>query len=311
MKSLILLTTAIPRGNLHKKTINLFYDKLIKYLDGYTIHHIINIDYPEKIKPLFSRDSTIELFDEISYPNLKKYYIIPDEANFCKAYCNVIAKIYEERIIHKESILWWMEDDWTIIRDYNFVPLFRFLDMKNMGASFSDNSPLCSFRGGPVMNYGFFTNYFDIHKSIPIQSDPEYKVGKRIRSRIDYEGDIGIFCIYLLELYGDSEINIKQYKYYYKRKFNKNIKLRYFIGFMERIEDDNIYLYEYENPDILSSISRQNIKKMCKIMSIEEFKQKFEKNSMNYINFFPNIFEDIGRKFASENNLVKSENSYK
>ena len=29
MKSLILLTTAIPRGNLHKKTINLFYDKLI------------------------------------------------------------------------------------------------------------------------------------------------------------------------------------------------------------------------------------------------------------------------------------------
>ena len=311
MKSLILLTTAIPRGNLHKKTINLFYDKLIKYLDGYTIHHIINIDYPEKIKPLFSRDSTIELFDEISYPNLKKYYIIPDEANFCKAYCNVIAKIYEERIIHKESILWWMEDDWTIIRDYNFVPLFRFLDMKNMGASFSDNSPLCSFRGGPVMNYGFFTNYFDIHKSIPIQSDPEYKVGKRIRSRIDYEGDIGIFCIYLLELYGDSEINIKQYKYYYKRKFNKNIKLRYFIGFMERIEDDNIYLYEYENPDILSSISRQNIKKMCKIMSIEEFKQKFEKNSMNYIKFFPNIFEDIGRKFASENNLVKSENSYK
>jgi hypothetical protein len=46
-------------------------------------------------------------------------------------------------------------------------------------------------------------------------------------------------------------------------------------------------------------------------MTIKEFKQKFEKNSINYINFFPDIFEDAGRKFTSENNLVKSENSYK
>lgn len=310
MKSLILLTTAIPRGDLHKKTIILFYDKFIKYLDGYTIHHIINIDYPEKIKPLFSRDATIGLFEQISYPNLKKYYIIPDEANFCKAYCNVIAKIYEENIIHNESILWWMEDDWTIIRDYNFVPLFRFLDMNNTGLSFSDNSPLCSFRGGPVMNYGFFTNYFDIHKTIPIQADPEYKVGKRIRSRLEYENDIGIFCIYLLELYGNTELYIKEYQYYYKRKFNKNIKLSYFIGFMENIADDNVYLYQYDNPDILSGISQKNIRQMCKIMPIESLKIKFNENSLNYINFVPNIFEDSGRKFASENNLIKSENSY-
>lgn len=47
------------------------------------------------------------------------------------------------------------------------------------------------------------------------------------------------------------------------------------------------------------------------MMTIEEFKQKFDKNSMNYINFFPDIFEDAGRKFASENNLIKSDNSYK
>lgn len=183
--------------------------------------------------------------------------------------------------------------------------------MKNMGASFSDNSPLCSFRGGPVMNYGFFINYFDIHKTIPIQADPEYKVGKRIRSRLDYEKEIGIFCIYLLELYSDTELNMKEYQYYYKRKFNKNIKLRYFIGFMERIEDDNIYLYKYENQDSLSGISWQNIRQMCKNMSIEEFRIYSGENSLNYINFFPNIFEDVGRKFASENNLIKSENSYK
>jgi hypothetical protein len=80
---------------------------------------------------------------------------------------------------------------------------------------------------------------------------------------------------------------------------------------MENIGDDSIYLYEYKNQDFLSSITRQNIKEISKKMIIKEFKQKFEKNSMNYINFFPDIFEDAGRKFTSENNLVKSENSYK
>jgi hypothetical protein len=310
MRNIILLTTAIPREDLHKKTIHLFYDKFLKYLDCYTIHHIINIDYPEKIKPLFSRVDTIELFEQISYPNVKKYYILPEDANFCKAYCNVIAKIYEENIINEESILWWLEDDWTIIRDYNFVPLLRFLDTKNMAISFTDNSPLCSFRGGPVMNYGFFTNYFDIHKSISIEKDPEYQVGKRIRSRINYEGEIGIFCIYLLDFYKEN-LNIKQYKYYYKRKFNKNIKLRYFIGFMEHIEDEIIYLYEYENQDLVSMIILQNIKEISFQMTIEEFKIYTGKNSINYINFFPDIFVDAGRNFASENNLVKSKNSYK
>jgi hypothetical protein len=308
MKNLIILTTAIPRGELHKKTVHLFYQNFIKYLDSYTIHHIINIDYPEKIKPLFSRDSTRELFEQINYKNVKKYYILPDEANFCKAYCNVIAKIYEENIINEESILLWLEDDWTIIRDYNFVPLLRFLDVKNTGISFTDNAPLCSFRGGPVMNYSFFKNYFDIHKTISIQGDPEYQVGKRIRTEINYEGKIGIFCIYLLQFC----INcIKQYQYYYRRKFNKNIKLRYFIGFIDNIKGDNIYLYEYENEDILNSHSVQSIKNMSKVMSIEEFKLYAEKNSMNYINFFPDIFEDAGRKFTRENNLIKSENSYK
>jgi hypothetical protein len=307
---LILLTTAIPRGNLHKKTVHLFYEKFIKYLDGYTIYHIINIDYPDKIKPLFSRDDTIELFDQISYPNVKKYYILPEDANFCKAYCNVIAKIYEENIINEQSILWWLEDDWTIIRDYNFVRLFQFLGINNTALSFTDNSPLCSFRGGPIMNYGFFTNYFDIHKTISIHKDPEYQVGKRIRSQIDYNNKIGIICIFLLELFGDN-INIKQYQYYYKRKFNKNIKLKYFLGFIEKIGDDIIYLYEYEHESLIPNISRQNIKEISRLMTIKEFNAEFEKNSMNYINFFPDIFEDAGRKFASENNLIKSENSYK
>jgi hypothetical protein len=310
MNNLILLTTAIPRGDLHKKSIHLFYEKLIKYLDCYTIHHIINIDYPEKIKPLFSRDDTIELFEQINYPNVKKYYIIPNEANWCKAYCNVIAKIYEENIINEESIIWYLEDDWTLIRDYNIVNLFKFLNIKNMAISFTDNAPLCSFRGGPIMNYGFFTNYFDIHKSISIKKNPEYTIGKQIRSQTHYESEIGIFCIYLLEFFGNN-INIKQYQYYYKRKFGKNIKLRYFIGFIERIEDNNIYLYEYENEGLIPKISRENIKEISKKMSIEEFKEKFDKNSINYINFFPNILEDIGVQFIKKHGLEKSENSYK
>ena len=80
---------------------------------------------------------------------------------------------------------------------------------------------------------------------------------------------------------------------------------------MENIGDDNIYLYEYKNQDFLSSITRQNIHEVSKKMTIEEFNEEFENNSINYINFFPDIFVDAGRKFSGENNLVKSENSYK
>lgn len=160
------------------------------------------------------------------------------------------------------------------------------------------------------MNYSFFKNYFDIHKSICYKKNPEYNIGKRIRNKIDYEGELGIFCIYLLEFYEDN-INIKQYQYYYKRKFNKNIKLRYFIGFIEKIGDDNIYLFEYEDEGILSIIDRKNIKEISKKIMIEEFKKEFNENSINYINFFPNIFEDVGRKFIKQNGLEKFENSYK
>ena len=76
---------------------------------------------------------------------------------------------------------------------------------------------------------------------------------------------------------------------------------------MDNIKDNKIYLYEYENTNILC----KNIQKNSKIISIEEFKNQFNQNSLNYINFFPNIFEDAGRKFANENNLIKSANSYK
>ena len=49
-------------------------EKFIKFFDEYIIHHVINIDYPEKIKPLFSRNDTIELFEKINYQNVKKYF---------------------------------------------------------------------------------------------------------------------------------------------------------------------------------------------------------------------------------------------
>ena len=61
----------------------------------------------------------------------------------------------------------------------------------------------------------------------------------------------------------------------------------------------------------MPNISLKNIQEISIMMTIEEFKQKFDKNSMNYINFFPDLLEDIGVKFIRENGLVKFENSYK
>ena len=49
---LIILTTAITRGEVHKNSLGLFYKYLNSFLGDYKVVHIINVDHPPKLKSI-------------------------------------------------------------------------------------------------------------------------------------------------------------------------------------------------------------------------------------------------------------------
>ena len=73
---LIILTTAITRGGLHKKTIGAFYRLFYKNLIDFEIYHIINIDLPNKLKNVFTIQDTKDLFNEIIPDKVNKIFVI-------------------------------------------------------------------------------------------------------------------------------------------------------------------------------------------------------------------------------------------
>ena len=52
-KKLIILTTAIIRGEYHIKSIGKLYNKFNNFLKDYDVYHIINIDSPQNLKSKF------------------------------------------------------------------------------------------------------------------------------------------------------------------------------------------------------------------------------------------------------------------
>lgn len=313
MRNIIILTAAIPRGELHKSSIGAFYKLFNNYLLEYNIHHVINIDNPDKLKDVYSREETKKLFDKIIPSRVNKHYIITDKPNFCRAYVNVIREIYEKKIIDKDSIIWWLEDDWKPKRNYNYTNLFRFLDFSNSAISLTSNTPLCSFRGGPVMSYDFFVKYFDIHKTINIRKDPEHKVRHNIRDYTVHNGDIAFIGVYLLPYFKKS-IKIQQdhSRYYSDRwrnvKFN-NGKFKKYMVLMDNVDSKEVYVYKYDKLE-LKSLVIEDLKKVFRLCRVEDFRKECESNSINYFNIIPHIFEDIGRVFNKKNSLIKKNNSY-
>ena len=313
MGKIVLLTTAIPRGELHRETIGLFYEKIGKQLKDWEIYHVINLDNPLKLCDKFSRGETKRLLEEIIPRNVRRYFIETVEPNFCKAYVNVIAKVYEENILDKETLIWWLEDDWKVIGDYDVSKVLRFCGVKNGALSMTSNAPLCSFRGGPVMSYDFFVRFFDIHRNIDVKKDPE----KRVRNYIHYvnvhKGDICVFVVYLLEYMGETLEFLEENSWFYRSRYNAlrfdGGRLRYFMVMMEKMEDEHMYIYEYKSNNLRENRVKE-LKKIFRKIGMEELKREMGGNSISFFNIVPYMMEDVGRKFNRDSGLKKVRNSY-
>lgn len=313
MNRLILLTTAITRGNLHRDTIGHFYKLHYPSIQHLEIYHIINIDHPDKLKNVFNRDETVELFNQIIPKNVKKEFILTEEPGFAKAYKNVLDKA--ERLVDKNTIVWWLEDDWYIQKYFNIKSLLKLLDINNSALSITNNAPLCSFRAGPIMSHGFYKNIFDIHKYIGNNVDPEYKVNKSLRTNriLKTYDDVFIVCIYIESLFkGNISFN-ESCPWYYNRKmrelkFNQGKKIRKLVCLMESPDSEKIY--HKEIIDYFEPLSTTNFKNGSSCITIEKLKDMLKDSFINYITIVPHMFKDAGRFFNAHHKLVKNGVSY-
>lgn len=313
-KKIVFLTTAITRGDLHTQSIGHFYKSVINYFDNYEVYHIINVDCPLKLRNKFNIKETKNLLKKI-IPNkvniifTEKY---SDNPSFAKAYINVIDTMHNKNLFSEKNYVWWLEDDWKLIKNYNFSLLLNLLDNNsNTAISLTDKAPLCSLRGGPIMNSLFFKNFFDLSKKYKDNFDPELKINRNIRLNRTipvYKKDIYIICLHILNKtkfpYNMQESCFWYYKRKYQEvKFKQGKKIKFILGFIEN-ESSNTIHYKLSNN--ASELEIKNKKELDNLTScsIKNFQMFIKNSSINYISIVPHLFKDIGRQFNKENGII-------
>lgn len=315
------MTTAITRPDLHNESIKKFYDyyyiKNKNNIDNdFNIYHIINIDYPEKLKKFFTVIETIDNFNNIIPDSINKYFITPENCSFLNAFKNIMYKINELDISDNNNIYWWFEDDWMLTKDdFNFFDIIKkFTNFNSCALTMTSNAQIGSFRGGPLMNKYYFDNYFNIEKLgyMNTTCDPEKQVARYmgakgsiffskekqiIRELKEYDNKIIILLCYI-------NTNFNKIKpdfgiSYYQNKFNTSIIFEYHV--INII--DNVYYYIKYNLDV-----NLTDKKEYKKIDINILYNIFYTKSIIYTIIKPFIFEDIGRNYALKYNLIKSWN---
>ena len=306
--NLIILTTAITRGDFHKKSIGKFYNLYNDILSQINVYHIINLDLPNKLKDKFTKKETLELFEKIIPQNVNVNIIDNNNPGFLNAYKNVVKKCIELNI-KKNTWVWWLEDDWDVTnfnKDlFNIIKIFP--NEKCYAFNSVQGSPLGSFRGGPIMTYNYFEKYFDIVSNDIANNtcDPERQVTrwlsgidrtngkKRIHRNIESDNTINIIFFY----FKDCKINIKEIpNWYYARenKYNKNLNFKY-----HAIKTTDLINFKYS----LIDFSKEKIDFTFK--EVKDILKIIDNTGINYICIKPWIFSDIGRTFNNEHKLKK------
>ena len=307
--NLIILTTAITRGDFHRKSIGKFYELYQDVLIDFTIHHIINLDCPDKLASIFTKKQSVDLFDEIIPKTVNTIIIDNDNPGFLNAHKNVVRKANELNVINENTLVWWFEDDWDVSHFnqdlFNIIKLFP----RKQPYAFNSvqNSPLGSFRGGPIMNSMYFSKYFDlITRDLANDTcDPERQVSRwisgidrtnghqKIHRNIEKDRKINIILFY----FNTDKINVGEFSHsYYSKvdKYNENLIFNYHAI---KTQDLNTFYYgkvDVENPEIEFTQK-----------SLDEIHTILQNDGINYVCVKPWIFSDIGRIFNNNHSLNK------
>jgi hypothetical protein len=307
--NLIILTTAIVRGDFHKKSIGKFYELYNDALNNFTVHHIINLDCPAKLSSTFTKKQSIDLFNEIIPKTVNTIIIDNENPGFLNAHKNVVKKANELNIINEKTLIWWFEDDWDVSNFnkelFDIIQLFPFSQPYAFNSV--QSSPLGSFRGGPIMNALYFKKYFDIVSNNMANDtcDPERQVSRwisginrqngnqMIHRNIENDKNINILIFY----HNTAKINVKEFpQAYYARqdKYSKDLKFNYYA-----IKSQDLKTFQFGKVDI------PNNKIDFEDTLIEDLHTLLQNDGINYVCIKPWVFSDIGRRFNTDHNLQK------
>jgi hypothetical protein len=320
-QKLIIMTTAITRPTLHNQSIGNFY---LKYyfpykndIDEYfDLYHVINIDWPDKLKQYFTVEDTINNFNEIIPETVTKIYNTPENPSFLQAFKNIMYKIEEHNLLSLDNWYWWFEDDWIGTNNLNFFQIIKFIkNFKNSALTMTRNCQIGSFRGGPIMNGFYFLNYFNIERLGYMNNtcDPERQVSRFIGAKnvIEFPNSLSKKRelineydkqINLLLIYFDPNISRISPDFsfgFYKEKFNKEIFFKHHICIINNYDINEILYLNFDLNNDLNNINSY------KNFNLNELTQIFFSDSITYIIIKPYCFEDCGRDFASSYNLIK------
>ena len=308
--NLVIITTAITRGDFHKHSIGKFYElywDIIKNM--FDVYHIINLDLPNKLKDTYDKEFSVNLFATLIPTGVNVTLIDNPNPGFLQAYKNVVNKVTELKL-NSDSLIWWFEDDWESCFNPELFNIVKLFNMNNPVAFNSTaNSPLCSFRGGPIMTSSFFNKYFNLeHFGVANNTcDPERQVNRwisginrtngdlTIHRDISHDNKVNIAYFY----YGDSKINVAEYPFFYYEnaiKFNQDLQFTY-----HAIQSHDLTTFEY---------GCVNNKQLHMIpMDIQSILKNIDSDGITYICIKPWTFSDIGRRFNKAHSLIKWANA--
>lgn len=325
MINLYIMTTAITRPTLHNQSVGIFYEKIYKpnkqFIDeNFRIVHIINIDYPEKLRAHFTIEQTVDNFKRIvpSSISLNILYSEPDKPAFLDAFKRIMDYVDELSVYGENNLFWWFEDDWKFDFDNGFFQNLMFLyKLKSCpcAMTFTPNSQLGSFRGGPVMNEEFFLKYFNIQrlKQMNNSCDPERQVVNyismkgiqmengniRIRERSQVE-TIRLILIYIDIDY--SKISPDFSTGFYQKKYDSRPESTFnYEHYIIVINSNSWDVFEYMKYDQTAVCT---MKQNYKITTFKQLNQMFD-HGINYFIVKPYCLNDCGREFAQKYNLIK------
>ena len=120
-EKIIILTTAIPRTEIHNESIGSFYENITMNNEyrNFEFIHIINIDSPKKVLDLgFNVEDTINNLKKIIPSFVSSHFLNSGIGDFSKAFQNLNLRVREHVKEEDNYFVLWLEDDWKINKDH-------------------------------------------------------------------------------------------------------------------------------------------------------------------------------------------------